>query len=457
MSNNSKSQQGLNWTPDIAAEQSVLGSMLSDSKSIPVALTLLEYKDFHPTKHKLIFKAIKKLFDEGKEADIVTVASFLESKQKLEDIGGRRYLIDLTENIATARLTPDNCAVVKRKSQLFRIRNLGHKMISLANDSKDPEDIILDVDERLLGIHEGDDKGGKWLKELALDATESMDSYSQQHSGLRTGFENLDKFLNPLRAPDFIVIAARPSVGKTTLAMNIGDYLAKRNKIVMVASLETGKVNLTERILCSRSGVSGSKLRMGKLSNDEWTKLTKAAAEYASGVSQMIIYDQGIDTITKLRAEAKKLKARSGLDLLIIDYLQLIISKGETRNDEVGKISRGLRRIAKDLNIPVIAISQLSRKPEDRANPRPILSDLRESGQIEQDADVVLFLYRPVMHKQKPPEVYRIPEKNHKNYAEIIIGKQKDGPRDIEIPMMFNAETTRFNALDKVHVQESAL
>jgi len=455
MSSNNQQKPDMAWEAAVDVEQAVLGAMLIDNKAVAEAVTILEYKDFYPTKHRLIFKAIKKLFDEGKETDIVTISSLLESKQKLEEAGGRGYITKLVENIGTSANIQSHCELVKRKSQLLQINKLGFEMISLANNSKDPEDIILSVDEKLLNIHENKDKGGKWLKELAAVATESMDGYTQQHSGLRTGFDNLDSYLNPFRAPDLIILAARPTVGKTALAINIGDRLARTNKVVMVASLEMSKVAITERILCSRAGVSGLRLRQGKLSDNEWMKLAQAASEYSSGISQMIIYDRDISTVTKIRAEAKKLQARVGLDILIVDYLQLINSKGETRNEEVGRISRGLKMIAKDLNIPVIALSQLSRKPEDRADSRPILSDLRESGDIEQDADVVLFLYRPIMHKQKPPEKYNITEKNHKRYAEIIIGKQRNGPAGIDIPMWYYDEMTRFHTMDKVHEQEN--
>jgi replicative DNA helicase len=424
------------------AERSVLGAILLDGLAFNYAAELLRPDDFYLDSHRKIFRAMRELSQRGTAIDYVTVGELLERADELDAVGGLGYLVTLTEGLPRSINVEHYARIVKDRSIQRMLLSAANQISSDVISGMESGSALLDKAQKLI-FEVAEDmvkEGLTSVGEITGPLLERIDSlHGQEITGLRTGYKELDQLTAGLQPADLVIIAARPSMGKTSLAMNIAENAAMRySKKVAVFSLEMAKVQLVLRMLCSTAHVDAHRMRMGFLSREDIDRLTAAAAEL-SQAAVFIDDTAGIDDMT-VRAKCRRLRAERGLDLVVVDYLQLMGSSArfESRNLEISAISRGLKSLAKELNVPVIALSQLSRASEQRkGDHRPILSDLRESGSIEQDADVVAFIYRD--------EVYNR-ETDKKGVAEIIVAKQRNGPTDT-IELAFLREFTRFENL----------
>ncbi len=408
---------------DIRAEKSVLGGMILEKDVIIDVVQLLKSDDFYKGTHQEIFSAIITLFDKSIPVDLVTLNNELSKKGILESIGGIEYLNDLT-NVGILTSNAHHYAeIVKEKSVLRKLINASLE-ISESAYSSETSDVVLERAEKLIF----DISQNKSSDDISHIRDVLMDTYSQIErvsksdgsiTGLPTGFYDLDLKTSGFQNSDLILLAARPSMGKTAIGLNLCQNIAKSTeKSVMIFSLEMSKAQLVQRMLSSESNVGLSKIRNGNLSSDDWEKLANATAPISK--SNIYIDDTPAITVMEMRAKCRRLKMEKGLGLVLVDYLQLMSSggKSESRQQEISNISRGLKGLARELDCPVIALSQLSRAPELRTDHRPILSDLRESGAIEQDADIVMFLYR---------DEYYNSDSEKKGVGELIIAKQRNG------------------------------
>ena len=433
---------------NIEAEQATLGAMLINEEVIPEILEIIDESYFYKDIHKEIFSAITKLFEEGRTVDIVTVANELKKKGRLEAIGGVIYLTHLADNVPSTVNASSYAKIVKEKGILRALINASFQILSLCYESKEDISSILDKAEHsVFEISDRRIEGGYvHIKEIIKNSIELIDSLYQKKShvtGIPTGFIDFDMKTSGLHPGDFIVVAGRPSMGKSSFVSCIAEYVSVEKKIpVGFFSLEMSKEQLVQRLLCSHAKVDAHKLRTGFLSPQDWPMLTSAAGRLSE--APLFIDDTPAMNIFELRAKARRLKSRHNIQLLIIDYLQLIkgAQKYEGRQQEISEVSRGLKSLSKELNIPVIAVSQLSRDVEKREGHRPRLSDLRESGAIEQDADVVVLLFR---------EEYYKPTEENKGIAEVIIAKQRNGPTG-SIFLGFIKEYMKFLNLAKMQV-----
>ncbi len=422
-----KAREDLEKLPpqNIEAEMAVLGAMLLDENAISDVLENIKEHDFYKGGHGIIFSSIVSLFDSRKKVDILTVSEDLTKKKLLERVGGASYLTTLTDFVPAATNAAYYSHIVKEKSILRSlIRNAG-QILSLSYNQEEEVTSILDKAERLIfEISSRRAEGGYvHIKEILKDSIEVIESlyHKKTHiTGVPTGFIDFDRKTAGLQQGDLIIVAARPSMGKSAFGCNIAEYVAVEQKIpVAFFSLEMSRQQLIQRFLCSQAKVDIHKLRTGFLSPAEWPHLTNAAGKLS--IAPIYLDDTPTMTIFEIRAKARRLCAHYNIGLLIIDYLQMIYSgrRGDSRQQEISEISRALKALAKELNLPVIAISQLSRAVESRQDHRPQLSDLRESGALEQDADVVVLLLR---------EEYYNPTEENKGIAEAIIAKQRNGP-----------------------------
>lgn len=431
---------------NIEAEMAVLGAMLLDEGVIPEVIEVVQPADFYKTEHGIIFTSISDLFDKRKKADILTVAEDLSRKKFLEKVGGATHLATLADFVPTASNAAYYARIVKEKSILrFLIQN-SNQILSLAYKEEEEVNSILDKAEKL--IFEISDRSVErnyiHIKEVLKDSIEVIESLYHKKShitGIPTGFVDFDIKTAGLQKGDLVIIAGRPSMGKSALGCSIIEHVAVEEKTsAAVFSLEMSRQQLIQRFLCSQAKVDIHKLRTGFLSPKEWPLLTNAAGR----LSQAPIYidDAPALNIFEIRAKARRLKAHHNIQLLMIDYLQMIRSvyRSESRQQEISEISRALKALAKELDIPILALSQLSRAVESRQDRRPQLSDLRESGAIEQDADLVTFLLR---------EEYYNPSEENKGQAELIIAKQRNGPVG-SVFLGFIKEYMRFVNLAKV-------
>ena len=432
----------------IEAEQSILGSMMLDNRVIDEISSELEMRDFYRSDHRLIFEEIINLDGKGEAADVVTVSESLTNLGELEKAGGLAYLGTLAKN------TP-NTGNVKSYAKIVRERAILRRLIESANDiiqaaynpeGKAPEE-VLDIAEQLIfEIAKNNNQAKAGFRKIdillaeAVDKIEELFKTKQTVTGVSTGFADLDKKTSGLQGGDLVIVAGRPSMGKTSFAMNLVEEAAiNQNLPVAVFSMEMPGAQLATRMLASLSRVNSTKLRSGQLDNDDWPKLTSAMG-LLQGRS-IYIDDTPALSPLEIRTRSRRLAAEHehGLGIIMIDYLQLMRgsdSKAENRNLEISNITRSLKALAKELDCPVVVLSQLNRGLEQRPNKRPIMSDLRESGAIEQDADVIMFIYRH--------EVYE-PETDQKGLAEIIIGKQRNGPIGT-VRLTFLGEFTRFES-----------
>ncbi|HHY42615.1 MAG TPA: replicative DNA helicase [Thermoanaerobacterales bacterium] len=430
---------------NLEAEQSVLGSMLLSKDAVVVAADQLQPEDFYKESHRRIFEVIIKLYENREPVDLITVTEALRSSKLLEQVGGATYLTTLTETVPTASNIAYYCKIVEEKSIIRRLINTTSSILSMAYDPEnDVESLLDEAERRIFEIAQKQRVESFYhIKDILFDTFERIEQLYNSEGGITgvpTGFPDLDEKTSGLQPSDLILIAARPSMGKTAFALNIAQNAAIRYKIpVAIFSLEMSKEQLVQRMLCAESNVDSHKLRTGRLDEEDWPKLARAMGP----LSEAPIYiddTPGISSL-ELRAKARRLKAEKGLGLIIIDYLQLMSTRGssENRQQEISQISRSLKALARELSVPVIALSQLSRAPELRSDHRPILSDLRESGSQEQDSDVVAFLYR---------EDYYNPDTDRKNIAEVIIAKQRNGPTGT-VELVWLPRFTKFASIEK--------
>ena len=412
---------------DINAEQSVLGSLLLDSDLIGDVMDIISYdEEFYHEAHKEIFRTIKNLFSEGKMVDMITVSDELGKNQLLQVIGGFEYLSELSDVGTLIHNVSNHAKIVHEKFMLRRLIRASTDIVEKGYDSHDVEQLIEEAESSIFEISQNRDKKGFQIISDILQVT--YEKIVQLHedptalTGIPSGFDALDALTNGLQRSDLILIAARPSMGKTAFALNLCQHAAvKEKKSVAIFSLEMAADQLVQRLLSAQSLVSIGDIRTGQIEDDDWFKLARSSAQL--GESKIFIDDTPGITVAEIRSKCRRLKMNQGLDLIMIDYLQLMSGGGkqENRQQEISTISRSLKSIAREMNCPVIALSQLSRASELRADHRPILSDLRESGAIEQDADLVMFLYRDEYYN--PDTV----DEKLKGIGEIIIAKQRNG------------------------------
>jgi len=426
---------------NIEAEMAVLGSMLIDENAIIYAMEILDKDCFYKDSHKKIFETILNLYNANKAVDIITVGDELKRLGLLEEIGGISALTEMVNSVPTAANVTHYARIVKEKFILRSLINSATQIISLCyNSSEENVNEILDKSETLIFEISQNKKEEKpiSLKELVKESIDTIDRLYQKKTyvtGVPTGFIDLDRRTSGLQPSDFIVIAGRPSMGKSSFAISIAEHAGVVEKIpVAFFSLEMSKEQLVQRMLCSHARIDAHKVRTGYLSSSDWPKLTAAAGKLYE--APIFIEDAPAISAMELRAKARRLKLQYNIGLVIVDYLQLMRSnnRAENRQQEISEISRSLKALARELHIPVVAISQLSRAVEARADHRPQLSDLRESGAIEQDADLVILLLR---------EEYYNPTEENEGIAEVIIAKQRNGPVG-SIKLAFIKEYTRF-------------
>lgn len=424
----------------VEAEQSVLGAMLLDKEAINTAIEIIRPDDFYKDANKEVYEAMLVLNNRNEPIDLITLSEELKRRGTLESIGGLTYLANLSSSIATTANTKYYCEIVQEKSILRRLISTSNEVMGLAYDNSEDVNFIIDKAEKnIFDITQGAHKKGFFpISEVLLSSFAQIEERAAnkgQLTGLTTGFSDLDYKLSGLQKSDLVLLAARPSMGKTALGVNIATNASLRGggKIGLF-SLEMSKEQLVQRIISSTAHVDLQKIISGNMVDDEWLRVVNAMGP----LSKMDIYidDTAGISLMEMKAKCRRLKVEKGLDLIVVDYLQLMQADGkvESRQQEISAISRGLKAIAKEMECPVLALSQLSRAPELRSDHRPILSDLRESGAIEQDADVVLFLYR---------DEYYDKESEKKNIGEVIIAKHRNGPTG-SIELVFKHEFTKF-------------
>lgn len=411
------------------AEQSVVGSMLLDQEAIILASDRLREEDFYNPHFRVLFSAIVSLYQEGRPADLVTLTDKLRENNVAEEIGSVEFISSLIAAVPTSANIRYYADIVRQKSMLRELIRTTEDIAGRCyQDSSDLGELMEDAERSIFNLVQSQTSSEDFtpINEIAIETLESIQSAAASTgsvTGLSTGFRDLDYRTAGLQPSDLILIAARPSMGKTAFALNIAEYVAMNNHVpTAVFSLEMSKIQLAKRLISMNSKVDSQHIRTGNLEDDEWMKITESSI--VLGESSLIIDDTPGITIQELRTKCRKLKIEQGLGLIIIDYLQLMSGGGSNRNtsrqQEISDISRSLKALAREVQCPVVALSQLSREVEKREDKRPILSDLRESGAIEQDADVVMFLYRD--------EYYTKDASTQKGVTEVIIGKQRNGP-----------------------------
>jgi replicative DNA helicase len=429
----------------VEAEQSVLGGLMLDNNSWDKVADQLVESDFYRRDHQLIFRAIADLFERSLPVDVVTLAEYHDKRGELDQVGELAYLGTLARNTPSAANIAAYAAIVRERSVLRQLISVG---TNISNTAFNPEGLssedMLDKAEQLVFeiAEKGANRGGGFIqvKDVLGKVVDRIDTLFENDSpvtGLSTGFTDFDTQTSGLQPADLIIVAGRPSMGKTTFSMNLAEYAAiKSHEPVAVFSMEMPADALAMRMLSSLGQINQQRLRTGKLNDDDWPRLTSAIG--LLNEAPMFIDDTPALSPTELRARARRLKREHGLSLIVIDYIQLMQGNGggksENRASEISEISRSLKALAKELNVPVIALSQLNRSLEQRANKRPVRSDLRDSGASEQDADLIVFIYRD--------EVYN-PDSPDKGKAEIIIGKQRNGPIGT-VALTFQGKYTRF-------------
>lgn len=425
---------------NIEAEKSVLGSILLNDETFNQVSELLLPSDFYHQGHKIIFEIMLELSQKSKRIDIVTLQDELSKRAQLDQVGGLVYLISLQEEIPAVGLIEQHAKIIKEKAVLRDLISSATGIITncFSQNEKEIESVLDSAEKTIFQISNkrlncSFVQLNIWLKKTFAHLSD-IKTHAKGVTGIPTGYKKLDEMTSGFQNGDLIVLAARPSMGKTSLALNIAANAAINGFVVGVFSLEMPAEQLTLRLLSYESGIPHYNIRNATITSDEWIELTNVAAKLAD--FKIFIDDTASLTAMDLRAKARKLKAEHGLQMLVIDYLQLLSStkKHENRHQEVSEISRSLKALAKELGIPIIALSQLSRAVDARMDKRPMLSDLRESGAIEQDADVIMFLYRDVLYNQ---------DTENPSLAELIIGKQRNGPTGT-VFLNFLRELTKF-------------
>jgi replicative DNA helicase len=427
---------------NIEAEQSVLGAIIFDNEALPKALEVLSSDDFYKETHRRLYNAMLGLFEKNEPIDIVTLTDYLRRTDELEAVGGISYLSHLANSIPTSANIRYHAKIVREKALLRSlIQTATHITSRVYEDSLDADEMV-DYAERM--IFDIADKRTKTsfasLKDVIKDTFKMIEHlYDKKEAitGVPSGFKDIDELTSGFQPGDLIIIGGRPGMGKTAFALNIAQHVAiDLKEPIAVFSLEMSKEQLAMRMLCAESMVNASSVRKGFISKQDWPKLTNAAGRLAD--APIFIDDSSAITVLEVRAKARRLKMEhGGLSLVVVDYLQLMRSRGnfERREQEISEISRSLKALAKELKVPVVALSQLNRAVEQRGEKKPTLADLRESGAIEQDADVIIFLYRDEIYNKNNP--------SNKGKAEIIIAKQRNGPTGT-VNLTYLADSTRF-------------
>ncbi|WHY00732.1 replicative DNA helicase [Neobacillus sp. DY30] len=430
---------------NIEAEQAVLGAIFLEPSALTVASEILIPEDFYRASHQKIFNAMLKLNDEGKVVDLVTVTEELAAAKLIEDTGGVSYLSELASSVPTAANIEYYARIVEEKSLLRRLIRTATEIASDGYSREDEVEALLsEAEKNILAVAQRKNAGAfhniKDVLVRTYDNIEQMHQRAGEITGLETGFIELDRMTAGFQRNDLIIVGARPSVGKTAFALNIAQNVAhKTGENIAIFSLEMGAEQLVMRLLCAEGNIDAQRLRTGTLTDDDWGKLTMAMGSLSN--SGIFIDDTPGVRISDIRSKCRRLKQEHGLGMILIDYLQLILGSGragENRQQEVSEISRSLKQLARELQVPVIALSQLSRGVEQRQDKRPMMSDIRESGSIEQDADIVAFLYR---------DDYYDKESENKNIIEIIIAKQRNGPTGT-VSLAFVKEYNKFVNLE---------
>ena len=423
------------------AERSVIGCMIMSRDAILAASELLSGEDFYQQQLGVVFDAMVELFNEGKPVDLVTLPDRLKEKDVPPEVYSVEFIRDLLDAVPTSANLRYYANIVSEKAMLRKLIKLNEDIANTCYLSKERvEDILEDTEKRMFQLLQKRNSGDTVpIRQVVLNALNTIEKASQTKgtvTGIPTGFVDLDYKTSGLQPSDLILVAARPSMGKTAFVLNMAQYMAfKQNLSVAIFSLEMSKQQLMNRLLSMESRVNSQSLRTGNLKDEDWSKLIESAG--LIGDSRLIIDDTPGISISELRSKCRKFKLEQGLDVVIIDYLQLMTGSGrgsDSRQQEISDISRALKGVARELNVPVVALSQLSRAVEKRDDKRPMLSDLRESGAIEQDADVVMFIYR---------DDYYHKDTENKNMAEIIIAKQRNGPIGT-VNLVWMPEYTRF-------------
>lgn len=409
---------------NIEAEQAVLGCMLLDSDVIPTVTELIKSSDFYREDHREICEAIIDIVEKAGPVDIITVSEQLQQRGTLEQVGGMDYLASIASAVPTTANARHYAKIVEEKSLLRKLIRAAQDIAGMSYEASEEAEFVLDRAEKSIFdiIERRSTQGFTHIKDVLLETfirLEQLYNSKSPITGVPTGFKDLDLKTAGLQNSDLILIAARPGMGKTAMALNIAQYAAVQKHVpVALFNLEMSKDQLVNRMLCSEVMVDSHKMRTGRLDDEDWNKIAKALGPLSE--APIYIDDTPGLTVMDIRAKCRRLKLEKKLGLVVIDYLQLMRGRGrvENRQQEVSEISRSLKILAKELNVPVVTMSQLSRGPETRTDHRPMLSDLRESGAIEQDADIVMFIYR---------DDYYNPESDKKNIAEIIIAKHRNG------------------------------
>lgn len=436
---------------NVEAEQSVLGSLLIDPDAIIRIASFLRAGDFYREAHQRIYAAIRALHERREPADFITVVDELERRERLEAVGGSAYLTSLINRVPTSIHVEHYAHIVERASLMRQLISAAGEIAALAYEERDDVDQVLDAAEQILF----DVSQRRIRKSLVpireiirdyYDRIEFLVEHRDESLGVPTGFGDLDRLLGGLQPSDLIIIAARPGIGKTSLAVSIAANAAvKHNSVIAFFTLEMAGSQLVQRMISSRTGIDAQRLRLGHIEDMEWEQFANASG--ALSKTNIFIDDTPSPSPTEIRTKARRLAAEYDLDLVIVDYLQLMQGgrgRMENRVQEISYISRSLKGLARDLNVPVIALSQLSRAVESRNDKRPILSDLRDSGSIEQDADVVMFIYREEMYDENTERI---------NIADILVAKHRNGPTDT-ISLRFDPSLTQFADLDLHSVEE---
>lgn len=430
----------------IEAEQSVIGSMIIDKSAIAQVAEKLTEDDFYRDGHKIIYKAIFEMFKNDMAVDLVTLLEYLKSTDQLEKAGGVTYITEVSSSVPTTANLSSYIKIVEEKSILRRLIKASTAIIEDSYNKQGEVEGVLDLAEKkIFNIAEkrstSDFESLSDVLERGFLEIERLFNNKGQITGVPSGFTDLDAKTSGFQKGDMVLIAARPSMGKTTFALNIAENAALREgKSVVIFSLEMPKEQLAYKLLCSEANVDMLKLRTGNLDDKDWENIARATGPLSK--AKIYIDDTAGVTVMEMRSKCRRLKMEYGIDLILIDYLQLMSgSSSENRQQEVSEISRSIKALAKEMECPVIALSQLSRAPEQRADHRPMLSDLRESGSIEQDADLVMFLYR---------DEYYNKETEDKNMAECIVAKHRNGPVGT-VKMAFLGALSKFGDLDVIH------
>jgi len=437
----------------LEAEQSVLGGMLIENEAIPKVMEILTPDDFYREAHRKIYDSLIDISERNEPVDLITLTNELRKKEHLDAIGGASYITTLIDSVVTAANIEYYARIIKEKAVLRKLIETSTNIITESyEDRGDVESLLDQAEQAIFQISENRVRPSFYpIREIVKSSFKTIERLFEKKelvTGVPSGFKDLDQRTAGFQPSDLIIVAGRPSMGKTAFCLNVAQYAAIEKKIpVAIFSLEMSKEQLVIRMLCSEAQVEGHRLRTGFLTESDWPRLTLAAGNLSD--APIYIDDTAALTVLETRAKARRLNAEYGLGLIIIDYLQLMKgrSRVESRQQEISEISRSLKALSKELNVPVIAVSQLSRKTEERQGMRPQLADLRESGAIEQDADLILFIYRD--------EVYNRAEDNpNRGKAEVVIGKQRNGPIG-KIDLAYFDKFTTFKDIYKGESEES--